>query len=218
MTKNNKRRCFTKEDLFNLVFSLRKNAQIFYKSGFTSLEDFLANSNTNLKKDFFRFLVKNYENKDLFENMIFIFYKDKSFYIEENRTHEYIHTTNTPKTQLEDVKRWFLKDAIDTQTECQLCCREIIKFENPRVFNIFYKVCGRCGYLQCIDCVFNLNKHNKATECVQCKLKYIVEFHASDKKHSTFLHNMHHNMSEFLNNEVISLNEYEQWTSMYVCS
>lgn len=212
MTKSKKRSCFTKDDLFNLVFSLRKNAQIFFKSGFTSSEDFLVNSNTNQKKDFFRFMDKNYENM---VNIIFIFYKDKSFFIEESRRQEYIHITNTPKTQLQDIKRWFLKDSIDTHTECPLCCREIIKFDNNRVFNYFYKVCGRCGYLQCIDCIFNLNKHDKATECVQCKLKYTVEFLASDNNHSTFLHNIHQNMSEFLNQQFISRNEYEQLTSIY---
>lgn len=225
MTKSKKSK-FTKDDLVKLILSLDKNANIFYASGFSSHLDFIVRSNINKKKELFDFL-RNYENED---NMIFIYYNDGSYYIqrdsyyiqrdnEKNEKNEWIRTTNKQKSHLDDIKRWFLRDSLETITECQLCCREIVHFKNPRMFQRCYHGCYRCGYMQCIECLYNLKKNDKGSECVQCKHKYELNmntnmFRHMGKDHSTFLRHLHQNMLNYFINHQMSSDEFEKWNEI----
>ena len=215
MAKNKKRSGFSKDDLVKLILSVNENANIFYISGFSSSDDFFARSNMKQKTELFHFMEKNnYIVGGKNENMIFVCYKDGSYFIMDFLKNEWINITNTPKTHLDGIKRWFLRDSLATISECQICYRDIVKFENGRVFNECYRVCGRCGYMQCIECVYNLKKNDNASECIHCKHKYEVEIPFWSDDHSIFLRNLHQNMSTFLNYKQVSMDEFKRWMSI----
>ena len=221
MVRKTKRDGFNKNDLMKLIASVDENIKVFYKSGFASLEDYVDRMNAHETMDLNRFF---YENKidctkiEQSTRFLFVFYKDGIYHVHDGSKQTIITISGKTKANLDDIKRFLLAKQIcrESLTDCQICYRDVVPFNHVDVFNNFYYICGRCGFVYCIECLYHLTKDGKSKQCVCCKCEnFNLQWQYWSDDHPTFLRHLQGLLKAALEDSAVSKEEFDKWISIH---
>lgn len=158
---------FTKDDLLTSIRSAYNDkVHVFYKSGVIDISELRSQDKENMIR---LHLVAQRDGYDV----VYVFYRDDSYHIELFGRDEFIRVNNRSRQHLQDVKRWLIRtdDPIEKKRECGVCCRNVVPFvRDCNIFNMLYRVCGRCKILVCNVCMYKMILGGRL-DCVCCQMR-----------------------------------------------
>jgi hypothetical protein len=158
---------FTKDDLLTSIRSAYNDkVHVFYKSGVINISELHNQDKENMIR------LHLVAQRDGY-HVVYVFYRDDSYHIELFGRNEFIRVNNRSRQHLQDVKRWLIRtdDPIEKKRECGVCCRNVVPFvRDCNIFNMIYRVCGRCKILVCNVCMYKMILGGRL-DCVCCQMR-----------------------------------------------
>jgi hypothetical protein len=158
---------FTKDDLLKSIRSAYNDkVHVFYKSGVINIAELHNQDKENMIR------LHLVAQRDGY-HVVYVFYRDNSYHIEVFGRDEFIRVNNRSRQHLQDVKRWLTRtdDPIVKKRECAVCCRNVVPFvRDCNIFNMLYRVCGRCKILVCNVCMYKMILGGRL-DCVCCQMR-----------------------------------------------